>query len=180
MILITLLILFVRSPWGQSIIVDKAVNFVTDKTNTKISVDKLFLTFKGSLQLDGLYLEDTKGDTLIYSKTLEANLPLWAMIKGGAVGIDNLNWDGLRANIKRKDTISGYNFQFLIDAFATEDPNPVIKDSTTKPLKIIIGNFDFKNIHVVFNDEILGIDSHIKIGNLTANMEKVDLQKNGF
>ncbi|WP_232457003.1 translocation/assembly module TamB domain-containing protein [Polaribacter sp. SA4-12] len=177
MILITLLILFVRSPWGQSIIVDKAVNFVTDKTNTKISVDKLFLTFKGSLQLDGLYVEDTKGDTLIYSKSLEANLPLWAMIKGDAVGIDNLNWDGLQANIKRKDTISGYNFQFLIDAFATEDSTPVIKDSTTKPLKIIIGNLDLKNIHIVFNDEVLGIDSHFKIGNLTANMEKVDLQK---
>ena len=176
-ILISLLLLFIRSPWGQSVIVSKAVNFVTDKTNTKISVDKLFLTFKGGLQLDGLYLEDTKGDTLIYSKSLEANLPLWAMIKGNAVGIDNLEWTGLRANIKRKDTISGYNFQFLIDAFASEDATPVAKDTTATPLQIVLGNLNLKDINVVFNDEVLGIDSHFKIGNLTANMDKVDLQK---
>ncbi|MGK0412996.1 MAG: translocation and assembly module TamB, partial [Polaribacter sp.] len=117
LILISFLLLFIRSPYGQSVLVDKAVNYISDKTKTKVSVDKLFLTFKGGLQLEGLYVEDTKGDTLIYSKSLEANLPLLAMIRGNSLGFDNLNWDGLRANIKRKDTISGYNFQFLIDAF---------------------------------------------------------------
>lgn len=175
-----MLILFVRSPWGQSVIVHKAVNFVSDKTNTKVTIDKLFLTFKGSLQLDGLYLEDTKGDTLIYSKSLEANLPLWSMIKGNSVGVDNLNWDGLHANIKRKDTVSGYNFQFLIDAFVTENTITETKESTTKPLQIVLENLNFKNFNIIFNDEVLGIDSHFKIGNLTANMEKVDLQKMVF
>ena len=177
LIFISLLILFIRSPWGQNIIVHKAVNYVSGKTNTKVSIDKLFLTFKGGLQLDGLYLEDTKGDTLIYSKSLEANLPLWAMIRRNSVGIDNLNWDGLRANIKRKDTISGYNFQFLIDAFVNEDSTPVIEETTTKPLQIVLENLNFKNFNIIFNDEVLGIDSHFKIGNLTANMDKVDLQK---
>ncbi|QVY64106.1 translocation/assembly module TamB domain-containing protein [Polaribacter sp. Q13] len=167
----------IRSPWGQNIIVDKAVNYVTGKTNTKITVDKLFLTFKGGLQLDGLYLEDTKGDTLVYSKSLEANLPLWGMIKGGAVGVDNLKWNGLRANIIRKDSLSGYNFQFLIDAFASEEPTLVVEETTSEPIDIVLGNIDLSNINVVFKDDVLGIDSHFKIGNLTANMDKVDLQK---
>lgn len=177
LILISFLLLFIRSPYGQSILVDKAVNYISDKTNTKVSVDKLFLTFKGGLQLEGVYLEDTKGDTLMYSKSLEANLPLWAMIKGNSVGVDNLNWDGLSANIKRKDTISGYNFQFLIDAFTTENTTTTAEESTTKPLKIVLENLHLKNINLVFNDDVLGINSNIKIGNLTANMEKVDLQK---
>jgi len=176
-ILVSFLILFIRSPWGQSVIVDKAVNYVTDKTNTKITVDKLFLTFKGGLQLEGLYVEDTKGDTLVYSKSLEANLPLWGMIKGGAVGVDNLEWNGLRANIIRKDSLSGYNFQFLIDAFASEEPTPVVEETTSEPVDIILGNIDLSNINVVFKDDVIGIDSHFKIGNLTANMDKVDLQK---
>ncbi|WP_405608786.1 translocation/assembly module TamB domain-containing protein [Polaribacter sp. Asnod1-A03] len=176
-ILVTLLILFIRSPWGQNIIVDKAINYVSDKTNTKISIDKLFLTFKGGLQLDGLYLEDTKGDTLVYSKSLEANLPLWGMIRGTSVGIDDLEWTGLRANIKRKDTISGYNFQFLIDAFVAEETAPTVKDTVTESLNIIIGNLDLENINVVFDDKVLGIDSHFKIGNLTASMDNLDLDK---
>ena len=176
-ILISLFILFIRSPWGQNIIVAKVVNYVSDKTNTKVAIDKLFLTFKGGLQLDGLYLADTKGDTLIYSKSLEANLPIWALINGDAVGIENVEWDGLRANIKRKDTISGYNFQFLIDAFASKNSTQVAKDSKAKPIDISIGNLNFKNINIVFTDEILGINSHFKIGSLTTNLEKVDVQK---
>lgn len=175
-----LLILFVRSPWGQSIIVDKAVSYVSDKTNTKVAIDKMFITFKGGLQLEGLFLEDKKGDTLIYSKSLEANIPLWSMIKGDAVGVDNLEWNGLRANIIRKDTISGYNFQFLMDAFAPENPSEVVQGSTATTPNIIIGNLDLTDINVVFNDEVLGIDSKFKIGNLTANMKKVDLQKMVF
>nr|WP_262914008.1 translocation/assembly module TamB domain-containing protein [Polaribacter sp. DS7-9] len=176
-VFILLIILFIRSPWGQNIIVNKAVNYVANKTNTKISIDKLFLTFKGGLQLDGLYLEDTKGDTLIYSKSLEANLPLWAMINGDAVGVDNLEWNGLRANITREDTIANYNFQFLIDAFATEDTTEVAQETETKPLNIVIENLDLNNINIVFNDKVLGINSHFKIGNLTADMDKIDLQK---
>ncbi|MCL7762469.1 translocation/assembly module TamB domain-containing protein [Polaribacter sp. Z014] len=171
------MILFIRSPWGQSIIVDKAINYVTGKTNTKITVDKLFLTFKGGLQLDGLYVEDTKGDTLLYSKSLEANLPLWGMIKGGAVGVDNLEWNGLRANIIRKDSLSGYNFQFLIDAFASEEPTPVVEETTSEPIDIVLGNINLSKINVVFKDDVIGIDSHFKIGYLTANMDKVDLRK---
>ena len=68
LLLFILLVLFVRSPWGQGIIVDKAVNYVKDKTNTEVRIDKLFVTFDGNISLDGLYLEDTQGDTLVFSK----------------------------------------------------------------------------------------------------------------
>lgn len=44
-----LLVLFIRSPCGQSIIVNKAVYYVSDKTNTKVAVEKLFITFSGAL-----------------------------------------------------------------------------------------------------------------------------------
>ena len=54
LVFLFLVILFVRSPWGQSIIVDKAVNFVADKTGTIVAIDKLFITFDGDVQLDGL------------------------------------------------------------------------------------------------------------------------------
>lgn len=129
LLLLFLLILFIRSPWGQDIIVTKAVSFLSSKTKTKVAVEKLFITFDGDIQLDGLYLEDTKGDTLIYSKSLEANVPLWALIQGNGIGVDGLEWEGVRANITRKDTIQGFNFQFIIDAFASEEPTPVEADT---------------------------------------------------
>lgn len=179
LIFLFLTLLFVRSPWGQNIIVNKAVNYVSNKTNTKVAIEKLFITFDGDLQLDGLYLEDKKGDTLVYSKSLEANIPLWKMIKGEAIGVDALQWNGLRANITRKDTISGYNFQFLIDAFKTPDTTSTDIDTTT-PLNLVIGKLKFNVIDIVYDDVVTGIDSRFQIGTFNANMKTTDLDKMTF
>ena len=181
LILLFLVVLFVRSQWGQDIIVNKVVNYVTDKTNTKVEIDKLYITFDGDILLKGLYLEDKKGDTLVYSKVLEADIPLWPMIKGDGIGVEAIEWEGLRANIIRKDTIESYNFQFLIDAFVTADPNAAVTtDSTASSTKIIIGDVTLKDIDVVFHDAVLGIDSRFVVGDLQLGMEETDLENMSF
>ncbi|AFL79537.1 hypothetical protein Aeqsu_0005 [Aequorivita sublithincola DSM 14238] len=179
-ILFILLVLFIRSPWGQDIIVQRAVKYVTDKTNTKVEIEKLFITFDGNIMLKGLYLEDKKGDTLVYSKSLEADVPLLPIIRGNGVGVNYLDWEGLRANIIRKDSVNGYNFQFLVDAFASPDTTTVATDTTAAPMKIILGEINFKDFNIVFDDAVLGIDSQFQIGKLNLQMKTTDLEKMDF
>ncbi|MDQ0333939.1 translocation/assembly module TamB domain-containing protein [Formosa algae] len=154
---------------------------MSDKTNTVVNIDKLFITFDGDIKLKGLYLEDTKGDTLLYSKSVEADLPLWPAITGKGIGIETLTWEGFRANIVRKDSISGYNFQFLIDAFATTDtlavPEPEVESD---PLKIIVGDIHLKDFDIDFNDDVLGIESKTKLGILDLEFDTFDLDAMDF
>jgi translocation and assembly module TamB len=175
-IFLFLMILIIRSPWGQDILVGKIVTYVSNKTKTKVAIDKLFITFDGDLQLDGLYLEDQKGDTLVYSKSLKATIPLWKIIRGEAVGVDALDWDGLRANIIRKDSISGYNFQFLIDAFVPKGTTTVAQNSYTEPLNLSIGNLNFTTLDLVFDDAVIGINSRFQIGELKADLATTDIE----
>ena len=179
-VFLILLILFIRSPWGQNIIVQRAVKYVSNKTHTKVEIEKLFITFDGNVMLKGLFLEDKKGDTLVYSKSLEADIPLLPIIRGNGFGIDYLQWEGLRANILRKDSIAGYNFQFLIDAFSAPDAPPVTKDTTAAPIKIVLGEIDLKDFNITFNDEVLGIDSQFQIEKLVLHMKKTDLEHMDF
>ncbi|MBT0607955.1 translocation/assembly module TamB domain-containing protein [Aequorivita echinoideorum] len=179
-ILIILLILFIRSPWGQGIIVDYATNYVSEKTNTKVEIEKLFVTFGGNIMLKGLYLEDKKGDTLIYSKSLEADIPFLPIIKGNAIAINYIDWEGLRANIVRKDSVEGYNFQFLMDAFVATDTTSVASDTTSNAMEIVLGSFNFKDFNIVYNDEVLGIDSQFEVGKLSLEMKKTDLETMDF
>jgi hypothetical protein len=174
LIFLVLLILFIRSPWGQSIIVDKLVDYVSDKTQTTFEIEKFFITFDGNLQLDGLYLEDQKGDTLVYSKSLEADVPLWKTITGEAVGVENLEWNELKANIIRQDSVSGFNFQFLIDAFGSEDAKSD-NSAPTEPVNLILGDFNLSDINITYKDAVSGIDSQFTIGNLITEVEEVDL-----
>jgi len=179
-IVLFLLVLFIRSPWGQDIIIQYATKYVSDKTHTKVEIDKFFITFDGNIMLKGLYLEDQKGDTLVYSKSLEADIPLLPLIRGNSFGIDNLYWEGLRANVIRKDSLQGYNFQFLVDAFVTPDTTAVIVDTTSSPMKIILGDINFKDFNIVFDDAVLGIESEFKIGSLDLQMKKTDLENMDF
>lgn len=179
-ILFILLVLFIRSPWGQDIIVQRAVDYVSGKTNTKVEIEKLFITFGGNIMLKGLYLEDKKGDTLVYSKSLEADIPLLPIIRGNGIGINYLDWEGVRANIIRKDSINDYNFQFLIDAFASADTTVVATDTTSAPMKIILGEINFKDFNIVFDDAVLGIDSQFEIEKLALQMKKTDLENMDF
>lgn len=175
--LFIVLILFIRSPWGQNKIVNYATNFISEKTNTKVSIDKLYLTFGGNLFIKGLYLEDTKCDTLIYSKYLEANLPLWSMIRGQSIGVDALEWKGFRANIHRKDSLNGYNFQFLVDAFASSDTSSISYENITPPLDIILGDFHFNDFNIVFEDAVMGIESNIVFDEMHLEMDEFNLDK---
>ena len=82
-----ILILFIRSPWGQGIIVDKATNYVSNKTGTEVSIKRLFITFSGNIYLEDLYLEDIDGDTLLYSKNLEAGVAFAPLLTTGNINV---------------------------------------------------------------------------------------------
>ncbi|MAW94557.1 MULTISPECIES: translocation/assembly module TamB domain-containing protein [unclassified Leeuwenhoekiella] len=177
LLLLLALILFVRSPWGQGILVDKAVNYIKSKTNTEVQIDNLFITFGGNLSLDGLYLEDKQGDTLVYSKHLEADIPLWSLIKGGPISIDDVSWNGLKANIIRKDSVSGFNYEFLVDAFASDTTTVQQTPQDTTALELNLGTFDFENFDLKFKDDVAGIDARLKLDELELDVDKTNLDQ---
>jgi translocation and assembly module TamB len=181
-IFLILLILFIRSPWGQGIIVDKVTSYVSNKTNTKVEIDRLFITFSGNVYLDGLYLEDQNGDTLVSSKSLEVDVPLWPIIRGNAIGVNLVEWNGLRANVFRKDSIEGFNFQFLIDAFAAEDavPKENIEDRESSQTAFFIKNIHFTDFDLKYKDDVSGIDTRLVLGKLDLKIKEMDLEKMNF
>jgi len=180
LILLIGILLFVRSPWGQGIIVNKVVSYISDKTYTKVSLDKVFITFSGDIQIEGLYLEDKNGDTLIYSKILDADIPLIPLIKGSGVEVNSLNWDGLKVNIIRKDSIKGFNFQFLVDAFATTDSTAVDTSTTSDPMNLKLGDFKFNNFKISFEDQVGGIEADLQIEEFLFEMEETNMEEMRF
>ena len=179
-VFILLLLLFIRSPWGQNIITDKLVSYISDKTNTEVKVERLFITFSGDISLEGVYLEDKKGDTLVYSKELEADIPLLPIIKGNGIAIDELTWQGVRANINRQDTIEGFNYEFLMEAFAPADTTSTTATDTTSAMSFTLGDLHLEDFKIKFNDQVAGIDSDIKLGLLKVEMQEFDLDSMRF
>lgn len=181
-IFIFLLLLFIRSPWGQGIIVDKLISYITNKTNTKIEVDKLFITFGGDISAEGLYIEDKSGDTLLYSRSLEADVALLPLIKGKSFNLKSLDWQGGRANITRQDTVQGFNFSFLMEAFAKADTTAAATpvDTTAAAMEIKLGDINIEDFRLTYDDKYLGIDTDVKLGRLMVEMQKFELDSMKF
>ncbi len=180
LLLLLILILFVRSPWGQGILVDKALNYIRSKTDTEVQIEKLFITFDGNVSLDGLYLEDKQGDTLVYSKHLEADIPLWSLITGGPLAIDDVSWEGLKANIIRKDSVSGFNYEFLVEAFATDTTTTTQTSQDTSAVELNLGTFDFRDFDLKFQDGVMGIDAKLVLEELELDVNQTNLEEMVF
>tara|TARA_R110002124_G_scaffold170608_6_gene338239 strand:- start:2590 stop:7650 length:5061 start_codon:yes stop_codon:yes gene_type:complete len=184
-ILVLLLILFVRSPFGQKIIVNKVTKYVAEKTNTKVNIDRLFVTFRGNLYLEGLYLEDTKGDTLIYSHRLETGLELIPFINNNQISISRLEWEGLTANISR-DSLGNFNFNYLIDAFSGQETSLDTASIDTASNvdsgypDINVGPIELENWHLNYSDQMLELEGKLSLGKLLLQINSLDLNKMDF
>ncbi|MGB3590518.1 MAG: translocation/assembly module TamB domain-containing protein [Nonlabens sp.] len=172
MIFLLLLFIFIRSPWGQDLIVGRLIKYVEGKTGTNVDIDKLYITFDGNIELDGLYLEDEKGDTLVYSRQLEASIPLLPIIRGNGISIEEVDWDGLKARVSRTDTIEGFNFDFLVDAFQTA---PDTTQSSTTP-DLTLGDFNFSNFDIILDDQVGKLTAIVNFERLTVSVDSFDLE----
>ena len=102
---------------------------------------------------------------------MEANIALWNIITGKSIGVDALDWEGVKANITRKDSISGFNFQFLIDAFSSPKAENISVDTTKSSVQLVLKNLTFKDFDVIYKDDVSGIDSHFVFERLKADMD---------
>ncbi|WP_304516356.1 translocation/assembly module TamB [Cecembia rubra] len=173
--------LFIRSPWGQDIIVKKSVNILSRKAQTEIQIEKLFFTFKGNLFVKGLYLEDQKGDTLIYSQSLETGLSLKSLIMGNGIEVSKVKWEGLKANVKR-DSVNGvFNYDFLIQAFVGEEdkiPEPAVEKSPLPNIRL--GPIELNDFAFYYDDQILGIRTKAAWESLSLKTNSIDLNAMDF
>ncbi|WP_245803600.1 translocation/assembly module TamB domain-containing protein [Algoriphagus marinus] len=183
LILFIALIFFIRSPWGQGIIVNKATTYLQNKTGAEVSVGKLFITFSGNVSLEEFYISDIDGDTLVYSKNLEAGISFLPLIQDGSIHVSKFNWEGLTARIKRPESTGKFNFEYLIEAFSSTDEATIAADSTatdSASLNISLSPVTLKDFDITYLDEVSGIEAQLKLGDFELAIPTLDLESYVF
>ena len=175
------IVLLIRTEWGQNKIIGFVTNFVEDKTNTRVDIERIFITFSGNVQIEGVYLEDQKQDTLVYFRSLEAGVGFKSLLNNH-IAISRIDLDGLRANISRSRD-STFNFDFIINAFASSDTATAEESADTSsspPPTISIGPVNFTNINLTYIDSLSGMDADLRLGNLELSTDDLNLEKMRF
>lgn len=179
--ILLILVLLIRTEWAQNKIVGYATEYVSGKTGSRIEIDRIFITFRGNVQVEGLYLEDQKKDTLIYFNSLEAGVGISSLIER-RIAISRIDLDGLRANVSRSARDSSFNFDFIIDAFASGDTtNAATTDTTAKPPpSISLGPVHFTDFKINYLDSLAGMEAYLDLGTLELSTDELDLQESRF
>ncbi|MGC1516806.1 MAG: hypothetical protein WA810_14625, partial [Maribacter sp.] len=172
-----ILVLVIRTPWAQNFIVGKITSYASGKTDTKIEVGRAFITFSGDLLLEEVYVEDQRGDTLLYSRTLQADIPIYPIAFNNALSIEYLSADGLTAHISRGGDPDTFNFSFLVAAFSSPSEPTA---NTSEPMAISLGEFNFTDWDFTYLDEYMGTEVTLNLGALVLDVSAFDLEKMKF
>lgn len=162
-------------PYIQQKVADFAVNKLKSTMQTEVRIDEVRLSLFNNVSLKGIYIEDQAQDTLLYAQSLSTSLSPWEFIKNNKVAVTGVNLDDFVINVNRKDSISDFNFQFIIDAFAGDGTAKT--DTTESTLKIVIEDIDIKrgrlNYDVLSDSVTNGLFnvSHISLYDFTANLD---------
>ncbi|MEQ8714904.1 MAG: translocation/assembly module TamB domain-containing protein [Cyclobacteriaceae bacterium] len=172
-LLFVMLVLAIRTPQVQTRLTGMASSWLESKTGAQLSIDRLFLTFRGDLQIDELLLATPTGDTLVYSHYLEVGASLPSLLEGD-IALTRINWRGVVAEIKA-DASGNFNFQFIIDAFDSGEEQ--VPEPGNEPIFLELGPISLENIRFRYADDQNKININSFVNQLALVPKKVDLEQ---
>ncbi len=178
LVLLVALIVAVRIPSVQNVIVQKAVSFLEDKIGTTVRVKSIVLSFPKKIVVSDLFLADQSKDTLLFASEISVDVDMWALMDRN-IELNQIELSGTQAFISRSSMDSAFNFDYLPRAFAKETISP---DTTTVPApwKFSVEEVELTNVSLQYNDRLAGDSINLKIGNLDVAVNEFDLEKSMF
>ena len=126
------LLLFTATPACQRWLAAKASDVLSDELKTEVKLGNARLGLFNRLVLDDVLLLDQQNDTLLSAVRLSAKMDVWQLMQG-RIRIDNVQLFGYDVRLRRHAPDQPYNFQFILDRFASQD-------TTHTPLDLAISS----------------------------------------
>lgn len=173
-VLLTALVFSLQIPSVQNFVKDKLINYLEDKIQTEVSLERIYIDFPNSLVMENFFLAGEDVDTLLYVSSLDVGLDIPKLIQNRA-NITSIDLKKIRANVVR-DQEGNFNFDYIINAFATDEE----EESESKPFVINLDKIKLTDIDVSFIDHQSANDIHIGFKSFDTRVKKFDLDENTY
>ncbi len=170
-LLLVLLCLSVLLPPVQDFIKQQAVHYLQGKIGTKVAVDKIYIGLPKTVNINGIYIEDQTGDTLLHAGSIHVDIGIWKLITGRAIVVSSIDLNDITAKVNRLLPDTTFNFQYIADAFASDSPKTTSEESSGS-LPIEIGKLQWKNIRAIYKDDVTGYDVSLHWGSFAAQISE--------
>ena len=171
-VLLTLLLLLwaaLQFPAVQNRIADRATRYLSERISTPVVIDEIEIDFFNRLRLEGIYLEDLSGDTLLYAQAFEAQLGLFAPLQQKIHVQDFRLQNAVGKLYHGPDSL--YNYQFIVDAFASEKTDT----SSSAPWSFGLSGLQLDNVRFQLLDSISQTQVYTRVGRFEGWINELDL-----
>ena len=178
LLLFFLVSILIQTPKVQTWLVGKVTNSLSESLHTKVTIDKVDLDFFKTFVLEGIFIEDQQADTLLYAQKLKTDIGIFSLF-GKEIFLNTIKLESTVVQISKKENDSLFNFQFIIDAFSSDEPKAKKKDESSAAWTFGIGNVIIENTRFRMADENSGgFELKTKVGSLNIDAEELDFGNN--
>jgi hypothetical protein len=169
--LIILVLILIQTAFVQNFARKKVVSYLEHKLKTKVEIGKLDVKFPTAISLQNVFFEDQAKDTLLYGKEIKVNINMFKLLRHD-IEIKEITLNNLVVEVKRLPPDSVFNFQFIVNAFSSEQKSIPTKDTTS--LKMNIDQILVNKTRIVYKDAFTGNDMDLTFGYLDTKISKFD------
>ncbi|RYF86316.1 MAG: hypothetical protein EON98_04030 [Chitinophagaceae bacterium] len=169
---IILVFLLILTPPVQRFLTGRVENYLEKKLQTRVDIERISFGLSGDVALQNVFIEDRTKDTLVSGGSIKAHINFMKLFSN-EVEVKDIELQNITAKIKRVLPDTAFNYQFIVDAFVTDqtkDPDT----AATAPMKLNISDITLDNVAVTYKDVITGNDVFARIGYATTAIDKID------
>ncbi|MDD4545017.1 MAG: translocation/assembly module TamB domain-containing protein [Bacteroidales bacterium] len=132
LLVIYLLIALINTSFFQSLLASKLSDYFSKEWGTELRISAVNINIFDRVELFDVYLEDRKGDTILFSESVRVKLKGLPSAKG--INISNVNIKN--TDFKLEIQNSELNFGFILDYFKSDKPKDKKKDKVDFVVKV--------------------------------------------
>lgn len=177
-LLVASIALLILTPPVQNFARKKATAWLTNKLHTRVDIGRIYIGFPKKVVLEDIYVEDQSKDTLLAGGAVKVDISMFKLLKS-KVEVNDLELSRITAKVKRVLPDTVYNFQFIVDAFATGD-TAAAKPADSSAMDISVKDVALDKIRLVYDDDVTGNDVTVWLDHFDTRIDEFDLNKMRF
>ncbi len=173
----------IRLPAVQNELVDRITTYLSKELNTKVEVEHVDLSFFDRLVLKGFYVEDQQQDTLLFAKSLTADINAFSYLSEKKLFVDDIHLNKARFNLHRPADSLSFNIDFINEFFGGDKEKADLSQEeapnsqTNKPKKnwlLKVNGLYLEDIQFHLNDELTGTELLVKLPDGKVSFNDID------
>jgi TamB, inner membrane protein subunit of TAM complex len=174
-LLLVVMYLILQTPVVQNWLIGKVTGYLSEELETKVSVERINVALFDHLVLEGLYVEDLQGDTLLYAGKFSAGLNsnLLTLIYGDKLEFNEIALSHARFNMRRREGQENNNLKFLLDYFKGNKPQK--KDKKPAPFRLKIQNLYLTDVALLDENIVRGYTRVYRLPSGSVRLNQMNL-----